>query len=93
MDQRQEHQPPSESLDEFIESASGHGRGRRPWDSWPERMKDEIGEILKRNDTGKAAVPITAVIRRAVQVHGVDVSQTTLRRYAMEVLGRRGWRL
>lgn len=80
-------------FEEFIaESTATQKSGMRAgWRSWPPAAREEIAEVLRRNDAGTAAVSASAMQRRLKDVHGVTVTRNQLQLY-MQSLGRTGWR-
>lgn len=85
-----EHTKDTEDLETW---AKAQGRKRRPkaWESWPQRVKDEIEAVLQLNDEGEASVSRTKMVQRIRLVHSTPIGNDTLDAYCREVLGRKGW--
>lgn len=80
------------TFEDFVTTASQVRRTEPAWVRWPTVLCDEVKEVLRRNDAVLAKVPLTAMVKRARDVHGVaDCTRNTMIIYVVNGLGRKSW--
>jgi len=78
-------------FEQWAQENAGSARGVPVWMSWPENVRDEIGQVLTHNDSGAAPIARSAYLRRMREKHEISVGDCTLTKYVRVALGRTSW--